>query len=275
MLKANYHTHLVLCGHAQGMSMDYVNEAISIGMVELGISDHAFVPMRFMTKEEFYYNLLNEAMTEEEFLNVYIPDVMHAKGNGKINVLLGLETEYIPEEHEHYAYLRSKVDYLNLGLHFIKIKGKIKSAYDLFYEEDVLKYTEVAIKAMESGLYTTFVHPDLFMMKYQSKLGPFVFDDLCKECSLRIIKAAIDNNVYLEINANGIRHGSRMINGVMEYDYPRSEFWSLVSKTNAKVIIGCDAHIPFALHNENVQKAIDFAKKLKINVLDYMIMKKA
>ena len=30
-MKANYHTHLQLCGHAEGMSEDYVKVAIDAG----------------------------------------------------------------------------------------------------------------------------------------------------------------------------------------------------------------------------------------------------
>ena len=29
-MKANYHTHLSLCGHAEGMTEDYVKEAINV-----------------------------------------------------------------------------------------------------------------------------------------------------------------------------------------------------------------------------------------------------
>jgi histidinol phosphatase-like PHP family hydrolase len=36
-LKANYHTHTKLCGHAIGMSEDYIVEAIKNNFVEIGI----------------------------------------------------------------------------------------------------------------------------------------------------------------------------------------------------------------------------------------------
>ena len=49
MLKANYHTHTYLCGHAVGDVEDYVNEAIRLGYTELGMSDHAHTPEYFMT----------------------------------------------------------------------------------------------------------------------------------------------------------------------------------------------------------------------------------
>ena len=58
MLKANYHTHTYLCGHATGDVDDYVNEAIRLGFSELGMSDHAHTPEYFMTKDE-YYDFIN------------------------------------------------------------------------------------------------------------------------------------------------------------------------------------------------------------------------
>ena len=58
-MKANYHTHLSLCGHAVGMSEDYVKVAIEAGYEELGMSDHGPIKPEFMTEEEF------KAMQEE------------------------------------------------------------------------------------------------------------------------------------------------------------------------------------------------------------------
>ena len=55
-MKANYHTHLSLCGHAVGMSEDYVKVAIEAGYEELGMSDHGPIKPEFMTKEEFRTN---------------------------------------------------------------------------------------------------------------------------------------------------------------------------------------------------------------------------
>ena len=42
-MKANYHTHLKLCGHAEGMSEDYVKVAIIEGYEILGMSDRILV----------------------------------------------------------------------------------------------------------------------------------------------------------------------------------------------------------------------------------------
>ena len=38
-MKTNYHTHLMLCGHATGMSEDYIKVAIEEGYDVLGIQE--------------------------------------------------------------------------------------------------------------------------------------------------------------------------------------------------------------------------------------------
>lgn len=275
MLKANYHTHTVLCGHAIGDVKDYVNEAIRLGFTELGMSDHAHTPEYFMTKEEYDHNYLSEIMTDKDFKYSYLPQVMEAKKNPKIKVFLGLETEYFPEFKEYFYDLRTKVEYLILGIHFFNYKGVNYSPYDPFSPNLVKAYTDIAVEAMSTGLYTIFAHPDLFMMNYFSPKGHRVFDEVCIACSQRIIEAAIKYDVYLEINANGIKKGmKKTADGKEEYLYPRSEFWELVSGTKAKVVIGADAHTPEALGYYTIDKAEEFAKRYDLNIVDYVEFKK-
>ena len=56
MLKANYHTHLVYCGHAEGHAEDYIKKAIELGFDELGISDHAPVLECVLEKDDYIKN---------------------------------------------------------------------------------------------------------------------------------------------------------------------------------------------------------------------------
>lgn len=270
MLKANYHTHTELCGHAEGNVHDYVSSAINFGMSEIGMSDHAHTPKYFMSESDYERNCLERMMTDDEFENIYLPAVNEEKKNKKIKVLLGLETEYVEEYHEHFENLRKKLDYLILGMHFFKHNGIVYSSYTDIDADSLEKYTDIAIKAMSTGLYKIFAHPDLFMYDYKSKKGNRVFDETCEKCSIKIIEAAIKYNVYLEINANGIQNTYNFLNEYIPYLYPREEFWQIVSKTKANVLIGADAHTPNALNNEIVKEAIDFANKLNVRYCDFM-----
>ena len=274
MLKANYHTHTYLCGHAVGAAKDYVKKAEELGFEEIGISDHAHTPKEFMTDAEYEKNALSQIMTDDDFENIYLKDVLDAKKSSKIKVLLGLETEYIPKYHEHFAKLREKVEYLVLGEHFFEHSGKFYSSYEDVDETSINYYTDTVIKGMATGLYTILAHPDLFMYNYTSKKGTRIFDKLCEECSRKIIEAAIKYDVYLELNANGIRNTKYFFPEFSGgYLYPRTEFWKIVKEYNPKIVFGADAHTPEALSNDTVKEALEFAKKLDIKFCDFVTLK--
>ena len=94
-MKANYHTHLKLCGHAEGMSADYVQLALENGFEIIGISDHGPIKPEFMSEKDFIFNWLDRQMTYEDFLNIYLPDCLKIKEEykDKIKVLIGVEIE--------------------------------------------------------------------------------------------------------------------------------------------------------------------------------------
>ena len=274
MLKANYHTHTELCGHAVGKVKDYVDMAVKLGFKEIGISDHAHTPESFMSPFDYERNALSQMMTDDEFENIYVPQVLEEKKRNDIKVFLGLETEYVPEHHDYFVDLRKKLDYLVLGLHFFNCNNKTYDTYDDINEETLKIYTDTAIKAMATGLDTIFAHPDLFMYGYKSKDGFRVFDETCKECTKKIIDAAIKFDIYLEVNANGIKNTYQDFPDYKNFLYPREEFWEIVKNSDAKIVIGADAHKPEALGNEIVEKAFAFAEKLNLNICDFVKLKK-
>lgn len=270
-LVANYHTHVSLCGHAEGMSEDYVKKALEVGFEEIGISDHCFVPLDFMSKEDYYRFWLERQMTEQSYYQEYLPDLEKTikKYGDKIKIYRAVELEYIPGHEEHYRKRLEELDYLNLGVHFFKYKDKFYNVYDSIDATNLEGYVHAAVEGMKTKMFKILVHPDLFMFDYHSEDGYLVFDRRCEEASRRIIEAAIENDVYIEVNCGGINKGLRNTNGVMEYSYPRSEFWKLVKEyPDVKVVIGCDAHKPKALDDEAVQIAIKMLKDLGIKYYD-------
>ena len=268
-MKTNYHTHLSLCGHAIGMSEDYVKVAIEAGYDEIGISDHGPIKPSFMTKEEFTHNWLERQMTYEEFYEIYIPDCLSTKNKFKdyIKVLIGVEIEYLYPFHEHYEELKSQLDYMNLGVHFYYHENKVISSYEDVTYENVYSYALNAKKAMETGLFNVLVHPDVFMYHYKSMDGKDTFDAECEKAARLIIETAIANNVYLEINVGGIFKTVSKEEVVGQFAYPRDEFWKIVSEyPQAKVVVGVDAHAPSQLAADEINLAYEFAKKHNIIV---------
>lgn len=277
MIKANYHTHLAYCNHAVGYSEDYVKEAIKNNFEILGITDHAPINDDFMTKEEYENNWCHQNMKLKN-IPIYLDDVAKAKEKYKnqIKVLVGFEAEFLPKQIDFYKFLREKVDYLNLGVHyFLDKNNKVINSYSGIDYTNVLEYARAAVLGMESGLFNTLVHPDLFMFDYKNINGERKFDEAAIKASRIIIEAAIKNDVYLEVNANGLKNSVIFGKDPNNWLYPYHEFWELVKKDycNAHIIIGADAHDPLHLANENVKSVIEFSNKLGLIIDDYMEIK--
>lgn len=266
-IKCNYHTHNRLCNHATGEAKDYVLKAISLGMEELGLSDHGPIPTSFMPYQEYKDNLCYRFMSYDVFENIYLKeleDVVKTYGD-KIKLYRGLEVEYIPAEHDFYEKLAAKLDYLNLGIHYFVSNGKIHNSYSHVNATNVLDYAKNACIAMDTGLFKTLVHPDLFMFSYENINGERKFDEAALTASKMIIESAIKNNVYLEVNCNGLSNSRKYDSS--DWLYPYHEFWNLVKTyTDAKIIIGIDAHRPEALDSEDIEKVIAFTKEIGLNV---------
>jgi histidinol-phosphatase (PHP family) len=257
MTKINYHTHHYLCRHASGNVDDYVLEAIKNGYKILGMSDHGPLPC----EPPF------ERMSYKEFEEIYLKQIEDAKTKyqNKLQILKGLEIEYIYNYDSFYKDLLTKVDYLILACHYYsgdELTMKYKGSGNVNDSSKLEEYTDLAVAALNTGYFKIFAHPDIFMTSY-----PY-FDSHAKECSKRIIEAAIKNNVVLEFNANGLRKGKRKFeNGDEDYSYPCKNFWNLVSEMNAEVTIGSDCHEPKLLHDYYVELSIELVKNYKLNIV--------
>lgn len=254
---SNYHSHVVLCGHAEGNVEDYVKEAIKHGYEEICITDHAPIPVHFVG-ERMHYNLwLYQMMNKEVFEKEYLPQLDYCINKYKeIKIIKGLEVDFIPTRDYFYNYLLSKVECLVVGIHFFFYNNVIKSSYDRLTEAEMDKYVQAIEQAVATGYFSCLVHPDLYLYYVNE------FTAYHEKLARRIIEACIKNDVYLEINANG------------KGRYPREEFWSIVKQyPEAKIIINSDAHRINDFHGETIKQAISFADKLNIKVEEKMNIK--
>lgn len=276
MIKANYHTHLVYCKHAEGHAEDYIEEAIKNNFVEIGITDHAPILECFMSDYDYNENWCFQSMKLDIMYSGYLKEVNLAKEKykGQIKVLTGFETEYIEGNKFFVKKLKSLVDYLNLGVHFFDYDSTVYNSYSQVDYKSIYGYLNACIKGMESNLFNTLVHPDLFMFKYQNINGQRVFDEHCEYVSRKIIESAIKNNVYLEINANGIKNSLKY--GVdKDWLYPCYDFWKIAKEyPDLKIIIGADAHTPGALTCSYVEDVIKFAEELGLKIHETMQINK-
>lgn len=270
-MKANYHTHTKLCGHAIGMSEDYIKEAIKNNFETIGISDHGPIPRDFMSTLDYKNNYLEHQMDIKTFNETYLPDIESAiKKYGKsIKIMKGIEIEYLTGHDDYYRNLLSKLDYMSLGVHFFETPNGIYNTYDLMDKNTIYYYGEQVVKALETGLFKILNHPDLYMMTYRTDENNQEFDGHCEQVAKRIIEAAIKNNVILEINGGGPRRDKIRVGSSLQYVYPREEFWRVVeSYKDAKVIIGIDSHNPKEYYDNVIKEVEIFAKRFKFEVLN-------
>ena len=271
MIKTNYHTHVSYCNHAEGNVFDYVKYAYENGFIELGMSDHGPVLKEFLPEDKYFRFGCNRDMSLDTF-EKYLSEIEQAKEmyKDKLKIYSALETEYIEEQYEFYKYLRSKVDYLNLGMHYFKYNGNYYSTFGEVNYITIEGYVDVVIKALKTGLFNTLVHPDVFMFNYKSANGIREFDDIAINASRRILEACIENNVYVEMNANGIANSITFGKSNI-WLYPCCEFWQLAKEyKKLKIIIGADAHKPEALNNIYVEQLCEYVKKENIQICEKM-----
>ena len=256
MMKTNYHTHHYLCGHAEGNVEEYVLKALEEGFSEIGISDHGPINA-----------LAFPRMTKDEFYNIYLKEINEAiaKYGKKIKIYKALEIEFIEDDIEYYRELLNSVDYLVLGPHYYEGYRDINdySTYAVNTHERLERYTRLIESALDTKLFKILAHPELFMHGYKE------LDSFGKKCVKRIVDAVIRNDVLIEFNAGGIRSNKNFDEvGNPLYRVPNHEFWKIVEKTDAKVIINSDCHKPEELNDQAFQKASELARTYCLNIVN-------
>lgn len=246
---ANYHTHTWRCRHAYGTEEEYVQAALRSGLQVLGFSDHT--PYWF---EEDYYSTFR--MFPEQ-LRDYVDTILQLKKQyaGRIEIPLGLETEYYPKTFptlmEHLN--EHPIEYMILGQHYIGEEigeaylAKLQTGDPAVLEQ----YCNQTIDALYTGVFSCFAHPDI--------LG-FLGDPKDYKAQMRrLCRAAKACDIPLEINLQGLRRGRH---------YPNPLFWEIAAEEGCKIVIGCDAHkVEDIVSPEEVKVAENFAAQFDIQLL--------
>lgn len=229
-MRYNLHTHTYRCNHAQGTDREYVEAAIKAGIKTLGFSDHC--PQFFPDTD--YYSIFR--MYPEEF-GEYVQSIrsLQKEYEKDIDILLGLETEYYPKTFERFMEFVKpyKLDYMIMGQHFVGNEFDSDSYYAPrpHRDESLLeRYVEQVCEGLMKGVFTYIAHPDILW--YEGDPGYY------REKMAELCVCARDMHIPLEYNQLGI---------VNKKDYPKPEFWKLASEIGNDVVIGCDAHTPEAL----------------------------
>ena len=237
--------HTKLCGHAIGEPSDYVEQAIKLGLKEIGFSDHApLVSHRDPTVTMDFDELsLYHKMIEE----------VQEKYKDKIKIKLGIEADFVPgfEEKTKELLQGHPYDYVIGSVHYIEswafdnpneLKGWDQRQTDDIYAE----YFEHLGRSAASGLYDIIAHVDL-VKKFGHRPTKSV-DDIVRKTA----QAFKDNNVVIEINTSGLRKPVKEI-------YPSLNDLKIYCEVGVPIVFGSDAHTPGQV-GMNYEEGLKLAK---------------
>ncbi|RXT06444.1 histidinol-phosphatase [Ammoniphilus sp. CFH 90114] len=233
-LKFDLHTHHDRCGHARGTIRDYIEAGLKKGLNVIGISDHT---PYFTSEEEQPYPHI--AMGKSQFPE-YVKEVLRLKDEyrGKIDVLLGVESDFFPEHVEVYKlyYDRYPFDYIIGSVHHVEgINIFKKERWEGLTEQDKVRTKEAYFNLIEhsarSGMYQILGHIDAMKGYYPA------FSSIQTAAVEQTLKVIGENEMAIEINTSG---KTKDVGGW----YPADDILEMALRYGVKVTFGSDAHDP-------------------------------
>lgn len=219
--KEIFHVHTYRCGHAEDADdYEYVERAIKLGAARIVFTDHAPFP-----GDPFGGRMSIESLPK------YINEInkLKTRYEGDIQILCGLEIEYLPSFGEYYKLLKAMddLDLLVLGQHFYEQESGL---YSFCLENKSQVYVglcDAIANGIRTGYFDVVAHPDRSFRKRKK------WTENEQEAAMKIVNAAIDtgSSIYLEKNYSSMR----------QKNYYRPEFWELLDNYE-NIIYGYDAH---------------------------------
>jgi histidinol-phosphatase (PHP family) len=241
-MKFDLHTHHRRCGHATGVIEDYIRAALDAGLTAIGISDHS--PY---FAEEADHPHPGIAMARSEFPR-YVEEVLRLKEKyrGRIEVLLGVESDFFPEHLEVYrsAYAAYPFDYLIGSVHYTRgvsifNKNRWKGLDEARKTEEKRHYYELIRASAGTGLFQVLGHIDAMKGYY-----PAFAEVPGAEAEIDAALAAVaENDIAIEINTSG---KTKDCGGW----YPSDAILERALHFGVDVTFGSDAHKPERVGDE-------------------------
>ncbi len=242
----DYHNHTPLCMHAGGSPLDYARHAQSIGLAEIGISDHN------PTREH-----LDDWRMPLAQLPLYLDMVEEARQGVTIPVRLSLECDYLEGREAwtdetaslaEWDYLIGSVHYIQDGLAVDdpKYMNHFKTAPDI--EQMWKMYWRLYEKMVRTRQYDFHAHPDL-----AKRFGALPPGDL-RPYYEPVIQALADTQGVMEVSTAGLRKDLRQI-------YPAREMLEMAFSAGVPIVINSDAHKPGDVGADFAQ-ALEFVRSV-------------
>lgn len=240
-MKFDLHTHHFRCGHADGNIRDYVEAGIAAGLSVIGISDHT---PYFGNPEDHPFPHI--AMAKKDFAG-YVEEVLKLKQEyaGKIDVLLGIESDYFPDHAETYREVLSQYpfDYVIGSVHSVNEvsifnKNRWKKLSEAQRIADKETYYALIRESARSGMFQILGHIDAMKGNYPA------FSDIPADAAIdETLRTIADHKVAIEINTSG---KTKLSGGW----YPSDAILERALHFGVDVTFGSDAHTPQRVADE-------------------------
>ncbi|MGH0435012.1 histidinol-phosphatase [Bacillus basilensis] len=233
-MKFDFHTHHDRCSHAIGKIEDYIQSAIHNNLDMIGISDHS--PF-FGHEDDHPYPQIS--MSKSDF-GQYVDEVIQLKQKyqGKIEVLLGVESDFFPEHYKTYKNIYSKYpfDYIIGSVHMsngldIFSKKRWECLDKTEYQKEKEIYYKLIQQSAKAGMFDILGHIDAMKGFFPE------FSDIQTPVLDETLKVIAECDIAIEINTSG---KTKECGGW----YPSNEILERVLFYGGKVTFGSDAHTP-------------------------------
>jgi histidinol-phosphatase (PHP family) len=220
------HMHTPLCKHAWGEPEEYAAQAVKAGLKGIIFTCHCPMPDSFWPTVR---------MSESE-LDLYVDLVKRtaAAYKGKLEVLLGLESEYFPgyEKWLESLHQRANFDYVLGAVHW-QSKEYLNKFEVGTIENFRRSYFENLALSAETGLYDCLAHPDL-VKNYHPDSWCFA---IIKNTVTTVLDRIAKTGVAMELNTSGLNKSYSEMN-------PGNEMLRMMAERKIPIVIGSDAHKP-------------------------------
>lgn len=214
-----FHVHTWRCKHASDEAdYCYVDKAIELGVSRIVFTDHTPFP-----GNPFHNRMDIEQLPE------YISSMEQLKRDyaSEIEILFGLEVEYLPMYHEFIKELHDSGDFdlLILGQHIYENEDGTWSFENLDKSDEFKGICEAMVQGIETGFFQVAAHPDRMFCR-------------CKEWNQEMMRASYAiSNAVLKHSGMLLEQNYSSMERKRQYWQP---FWDRASL--APTIKGYDAH---------------------------------
>lgn len=235
-MKFDLHTHHRRCGHAKGEIREYIRASLDAGLDMIGITDHS---PYFASDEDHAHPRI--AMAKSEF-PLYVAELMRLKEEyrDKIDVLIGVESDFFPEHIDLYRgiYDAYPFDYIIGSVHhsggdriFNRNRFDGLSEQQLLSEKET--YYDLILQSARSGLFQVIGHMDAFKVFFPR------FSEIETSSIDRALAGIAEEGIAIEVNTSGKKF--------TESWYPSEEILERAHYFGVDVTFGSDAHDPGAV----------------------------